>query len=101
LAVNSEKFEIDESIVQDVIDLMNWQLQARRLYDPIDADSTIAKIEEKIRRVLKTPRTEYELKRAVHYSRIGTWAFNNAIRNLTNSKEISFDKQANRWGLKK
>lgn len=101
LAVNSEKFEIDESIVQDVIDLMNWQLQARRLYDPIDADSAIAKIEEKIRRVLKAaPRTEYEIKRAVHYSRIGSWAFTNALKNLTNSKEISFDKQANRWGLK-
>jgi len=101
LALNSEKLEIDESIVQDVIDLMNWQLQARRLHDPIDADSAIAKIEEKIRRVLKAaPRTEYEIKRAVHYSRIGAWAFSNAIRNLTNSKEISFDKQANRWGLK-
>lgn len=101
LAVNAGKVEVDEEITQDVIDLMNWQLEARRLHDPIDADSAIAKIEEKIRRVLKAaPRTEYEIKRAVHYSRIGAWAFSNAIRNLTNSKEISFDKQANRWGLK-
>ena len=101
LALNSEKFEIDEAITQDVIDLMNWQLQARRLYDPIDADSAIAKIEGKIRRILKTgPRTEYELKKAVHYERIGVWAFSNALKNLTNSKEILFDKQTNRWGLK-
>lgn len=101
LAVNSEKSEIDKTIVQNVIDLMNWQLQARRLHDPIDADSTIAKIEEKIRRILKAqPRTEYEIKRAVHYSRIGTWAFSNAIRNLTKSNEIQFDKSTNRWGLK-
>jgi hypothetical protein len=80
---------------------MNWQLQARRLHDPIDADSAIAKIEEKIRRVLKTrPRSEYEIKRAVHYSRIGTWVFTNAIRNLTKGDEIQFDKKSNTWGLK-
>lgn len=101
LAVNAEKNEVDEAITQDVIDLMNWQLKARRLHDPIDADSTIAKIEEKIRRTLTTgPRTDRDLKRTLHYNRIGTWVFSNAIRNLTNSNEIIFDKKANTWGLK-
>jgi hypothetical protein len=101
LAVNAEKNEVDETTVQAVIDLMNWQLQARRLHDPIDADSAIAKIEEKIRRVLTTgPRSEYEIKRAVHYSRIGSWVFTNAIRNLMKGEEIHFDKKANTWGLK-
>lgn len=101
LAVNAEKNEVDEAITQDVIDLMNWQLKARRLHDPIDADSAIAKIEEKIRRTLTTgPRTDRDLKRTLHYNRIGTWVFSNAIRNLTNSNEIIFDKKANTWGLK-
>jgi len=101
LTVNAGKNEVDAAIVQDTIDLMNWQLQARRLHDPIDADSAIAKIEEKIRRTLKTgPRSEYEIKRAVHYSRIGTWVFTNAMRNLTTGGEIQFDKKANAWGLK-
>jgi len=101
LAVNAGKVEVDEGITQDVIDLMNWQLQARRLHDPIDADSNIAKIEEKIRRTLTTgPRTDRDLKRTLHYNRIGTWVFSNAIRNLTNSNEIIFDKKANTWGLK-
>lgn len=101
LTVNAGKSEVDESTVQDVIDLMNWQLQARRLYDPIDADSAVAKIEEKIRRVLGTgPRTDYELKRAVHYSRVGTWVYSNAIRNLMRGGEIQFYKAANQWGLK-
>jgi len=101
LAVNAEKNEVDEAITQDVIDLMNWQLQARRLHDPIDADSAIAKIEEKIRRTLTTgPRADRDLKRTLHYNRIGTWVFSNAIRNLTNSNEIIFDKKANTWGLK-
>ena len=101
LTVNAGKSEVDESTVQDVIDLMNWQLQARRLYDPIDADSNIAKCEEKIRRVLGTgPRTDYELKRAVHYSRVGTWVYSNAIRNLTRGNEIQFYKATKQWGRK-
>lgn len=101
LAVNASKSEVDEPVVQDVIDLMNWQLQARRLHDPIDADSAVAKIEEKIRRVLTTgPRSDRNLKRTVHYNRIGTWVFTNAVRNLTKSNEIHFDKAAKSWGLK-
>ncbi len=101
LTVSAGKNEVDAAIVQDTIDLMNWQLQARRLHDPIDADSAIAKIEEKIRRILKTgPRTQYEIKRAVHFERIGTWVFTSAIKNLTNGGEIQFDKKANAWGLK-
>ena len=101
LTVNASKNEVDERIVQDVIDLMNWQLQARRMHDPIDADSAVAKIEEKIRRTLKDkPRSESDLKRAVHYSRIGTWVYTNALRNLTKSNEIQFDKTAKTWGLR-
>lgn len=101
LAVNAGKSEVDKPIVQDAIDLMNWQLEARRMHDPIDADSAVAKIEEKIRRILTTgPRSESDLKRATHYSRIGTWVFTNAIRNLTKSNEIHFDKAAKSWGLK-
>ena len=101
LAVNAGKSEVDEFVIQDVIDLMAWQLQARRLHDPIDADSAVAKVEEKIRRVLSAgPRSDRDLKRAVHYNRIGTWVFSNAMRNLTNGGEIQFDKKANAWGLK-
>lgn len=101
LAVNAGKGEVDEAVAKDVVDLMDWQLQARRLHDPIDADSEIAKIEEKIRRVLTTgPRSDRDLKRAVHYTRIGVWIFTNAIKNLTTSGEIQFDKKANSWGQK-
>jgi hypothetical protein len=101
LAVNAEKNEVDETTVRAVIDLMNWQLQARRLHDPIDADSAIAKIEEKIRRVLTTgPRSDRDLKRTVHYNRIGTWVFSSAIKNLSRGNEIHFDKTAKSWGLK-
>ena len=101
LTVNAGKSEVDEAIVRDVIDLMNWQLQARRLHDPVDADSAIAKVEEKIRRVLSAgPRSERDLSRAVHGNRIGIWTFKGAIKNLTQNSEISYDKKTKTWGPK-
>jgi hypothetical protein len=101
LAVNSRKTIIDEQIIQDVITLMSWQLEVRRLYDPVDADNAIAKIEEKIRRVLKTgPRSDRDLKRAVHYNRVGVWIFSTAIKNLLNSKEVHYQKKDRTWRLK-
>jgi hypothetical protein len=97
LSINNGAYEVDELIVQDVIDLMNWQLEARRLHDPIDADSKIASLEEKIRRKLKAPLTNTELKRAVHYERQGIALYQQAIKNLTNEKEIRFNKTTNKW----
>jgi len=100
LTVNAGKTEVDEAVIQNVIDLMNWQLEARRLHDPIDADSAIAKIEEKIRRTLKPgKKTERELKRAIHANRCGTWVYSNALKNLSGANEIFFDKKDNKWGL--
>jgi len=101
LAANACRPEVDEETVSAVIDLMNWQLQARRLHDPIDADSAVAKVEEKIRRVLTVgPKSDRDLKRAVHYNRIGTWVYSNAVRNLTRCGEIRFDKATRTWGLR-
>ena len=98
LAVNAEKTEIDEDVMGRVIELSNWQLRARRLHDPINADSKIATIEEKIRRLLEVgPMTEFSLKRAIHYNRIGTWVFDNARKNLQKSQEITFDKESKKW----
>jgi hypothetical protein len=99
-AINTGKRIIDEEIIDDVITLMEWQGRARRRYDPIDADNVIAKVEEKIRRVLSVkPLSDRDLKRAVHYNRIGSWVFQNALRNLSQVKEIAWDKRVKRWGL--
>lgn len=93
LTVNEMKKDIDEDIVHKVTQLMDWQLQVRRLHDPIDADSAIAKIEEKIRRILLIgAKSEYELKRGVHVDRTGLWPFIQALKNLSTGKEIAWDK---------
>jgi len=100
LAVNDLKDEIDEETVSRVIKLCDWQLVVGKLHDPIVADNKIAKMEEKIRRVLSnTPRKERELKQGVNANRAGLWAFDTAKRNLERAKEITWDKKSNRWQL--
>jgi hypothetical protein len=98
LTVNECKTEVDETTVAAVIDMMNWQLRARQLHDPIDADSSIAKLEEKIRRTLKVgPKSERDLKRAVNYQRVGVWAYQTAIKNLEAGKDIWYEKKIEQW----
>lgn len=100
LAVNKMKSVVDTEIVSDVIALCDWQLNIRRRYDPIDADTAVAKIEEKIRRMLKEGRkTIRELKRGVHIERTGLWAYNQAMKNLQSAQEINYDKKTKKWGI--
>jgi hypothetical protein len=84
-----------------VKDLLNYELAVRRLYDPIDADNAIARLEESIRRVLATygPLTERDLKRRVAYQRAGVWVFNQALDNLLRSKEVRFLSDKRRMAL--
>ena len=92
---NECKPEIDAEIVERVTTLCNWQLEVRRIYDPIDADNTIAEMEERIRRYLRQGElTERELKRKLHriIERSGTWCFINAVKNLRIAREIYYRK---------
>ncbi len=92
---NECKLEIDSEIVSKVTALCDWQLEVRRIYDPIDADNTIAEMEERIRRYLRQDRlTETMLKRKLHriISRSGTWCFTTALRNMKAAGEIRYQK---------
>ena len=53
LAVNDMKTAIDVETVRKAIFLCDWQLEVRKLHDPIDADNALAKMEEKIRRTVR------------------------------------------------
>lgn len=98
LAVNDLKPSIDEETVRKVIDLCDWQLRVRRCYDPIDADSVVARLEEKIRRVLQTgPKKKRELSKAVNAHRSGLWMFNMALSNLLNAGQIAELKKTYRF----
>lgn len=98
LAANELKKVVDVEVVKDAMTLADWQLDMRRLHDPIDADSNIAIMEEKIRRYLgKEPKTERDLKRSTHANRAGIWIFENARNNLHRAGEIGWNKEKRKW----
>jgi len=100
VAVNEFKQKIDAPIVSKTVRLSDWQLEVRTLYDPIDAETSIGKIEEKIRRQLaKGSLNDRDLKLAVHAHRSGLWIYNSAIKNLSRFGEIKFDKKTKSWEL--
>jgi len=97
-AVIDLKNEIDVETIQKTIALCDWQFEVRKIHDPINADSTIARVEETIRRKLKQgPANERDLKRAVHYDRIGIWIYERAMDNLRGQNEMQWDKKIEKF----
>lgn len=91
LTVNEMKLEVTRETAQNVVDLLRWQLAVRREVDPIDAEGSIAKMEELIRRALANgPLPKRELQHKTHYTRVGIFAWNAAIQNLIGAGEILF-----------
>ncbi len=91
-------FDIGLDIVEQVINLLSYQLDARRECDPVDAENVIAALEEKIRRALRRgPFNSYgkhtlkkrDLKKKVHAERFGLWAWESATRNLREAGEVT------------
>jgi hypothetical protein len=100
LAVNDLKNQVDEETVKKVITLCDWQLQIRKIHDPIDADNKVARMEEKIRRALgKGQKKERRLKQGVNANRAGLWVFQTAMKNLERYNEINFNKKSKKWKL--
>ena len=101
LAVNDLKATVDLATVNKVIALCDHQHHVRQLHDPIDADSSVARLEEKVRRVLKAKGSagRRDLKRALHVNQTGLWLFDTAINNLIREKELGFDKSTNAYFL--
>jgi Protein of unknown function (DUF3987) len=86
---------VDEAIVNAVVALLRYQLDVRRECDPVDADNTIAVLEEKIRRALARGAVSgRDLRRKVNYQRFGLWAWNTAVSNLIRAGEIEHDPKA-------
>ncbi|MCL6559628.1 MAG: DUF3987 domain-containing protein [Firmicutes bacterium] len=101
LAVNEGSFsEVGAGIVRKVIAILEYQYVTRKLYDPIDAETKTAQLEEKIRRILSVqPATKRDLQRRTHANRIGLWFFNQALNNLQANGEAFFDKKTRMYQL--
>jgi hypothetical protein len=90
LAVNDGKKEVDEETVRKAIALCDWQYHVRQLYDPIDAENTVARLEMAILRNLraKGPMSERDLKQHTNAHRSGLYWFDMALNNLKKAGEI-------------
>lgn len=100
LAINEYKDEVDKATVDKVIALANWQLEVRRLHDPVDAENKVAKLEERIRRALRNgPKTDRELKQRANANREGLWYYGMATSNLVKFREIVWDRKSKSWHL--
>jgi len=96
LAANQLESRITKEIADDAIKLCDWEYEVRRIYDPIDADNNIARMEEKIRRhILKSGGTckDYALKQKTNANRTGLWIYGKALENLKTNNEIVWDKR--------
>jgi hypothetical protein len=100
LAINDLKDVVDLGTVQKAVALCDWQLRIRKLHDPIDCDSAMARMEEKMRRALRTSGNmkDWELKRATHAGRDGLWIYDRAKLNLLKAREITFDRTTKEYG---
>jgi hypothetical protein len=100
LAVNELKNQIDLDVVRKATALCDWQLEVRRLHDPIQADNSINRMEQKVRRYLGNgPMSDRDLKRATNYHKTSVWVWENALKNLTRQNEIVYDKRNRVWDV--
>jgi hypothetical protein len=77
------KVTVTPEIAEKTVALLNYRLEARKFADPIDADNALAKLEEKMRRLLATgPILKRDLEKHAHKNRVGSSLWNMAIRNL-------------------
>ncbi len=101
LAAMAGKDAVDEEITTAVLALLKYQLDARRECDPVDAENTIAILEERIRRALARGRLSgRELRRRLHPERVGIWMWNTAIENLLHgSRELKWDRRTDMYWM--
>jgi hypothetical protein len=93
LAINERQNRVTANIVQRVIDLLSWQLGVRKLLDPIDAETLIAKIEGVIKRALmQGPLSKRDLERKCNKSRYGQFYWDTAKNGLVKGNQLGWDE---------
>jgi hypothetical protein len=103
IALTNDKECIDLGTVSTVVQILDYELNVRKLTDPIDADRTVARLEEAIRRQLGSRGclSERELRRHTNADRHGLWTFTTAIKNLESAQDISREAGGRKFRLNK
>jgi hypothetical protein len=94
--------EVSADTVRRVRSLLDYEYEVRRLYDPVDAANSVAKLEELVRRALRSrgPLTERDLRNFTNAKRYGLWAFKQALDNVQKSREVGWDRTSHRYYLR-
>jgi hypothetical protein len=92
---------VSADTVHRVCALLDHQLALRQEFDPVDAETNIAKLEELIRRSLraKGPLTKRDLRRWAKGDRYGIWSFNTALDNVQRAGDVRLDRATRRFML--
>ena len=93
LALTNDKNEIDADTIDTLLAVLDYEIKIRKLTDPIDADDRIARLEQKILRVLgvKERLSRRDLQRLTNARRDGLWAFDKAVSHLMQERYIRLD----------
>lgn len=102
IALTTDKDCIDLETVETVTKILDYELRVRALTDPVDADDSIARLEEKIRRQLteRGPLSERDLRRYTNARREGLWVFRKAMENLRAAGEINYEPHTRRYSMR-
>lgn len=97
VALTTDKTEIDAETIDTVIRILDYEYSVRVLTDPIDATAVVAKLEEKIRRVLdRNPAglDDRVIRQKIRPERDGLWAYKAAKNNLCEHGDMSYDPKS-------
>ena len=98
LAVGQVRNEIDIDTARKAVALCDWELKVRKEYDPMDADSEVGRMEQKIQAKLRDngEMTKAALVKATNAAKGKLWYFNMAIKNMREAEVIYQKKKKSR-----
>jgi len=90
---------VSADTVRRVTALLDHQLALRQQHDPVDAESQVARLEELVRRELRSkgPLSRRDLRRHTNADRYGLWMFETALSNLMRAGDIRYEKADRRY----
>ncbi len=93
IALSSGKSHLDAETISAAIALTRWQLAIREEVMPTEAANSIANMEQKIVKVLKSrgPLGQRALRDRTNAYRAGLWVFDTALKNLIAAKVVHYD----------
>jgi hypothetical protein len=101
IVATTDKTEVDGQVISSVTALLNYELHTRKALQPIDAENAVAKMEQKIPRVLDIhgPLNRRDLGRFCNAHRTGEWIFKTGLDNMIGCKVVLFDKSSGLYCL--